>query len=112
MKNEWMEGWENSVKIRDPSHINLADGTKLYNHWRKRQREKKPAVLKFVKAVESDKRRKLDEKPQKKRKRSRKEDGDSTEDDDSEDEETEEEKESKEEKVNKEEKDGEKGHDR
>jgi hypothetical protein len=74
MKKDWMEGWENTVEIRDPSKINIQDATKLYDHWRTRQKQKRLQVFKFVKALASDKRTKFDVKGQRKRKRSTQED--------------------------------------
>ena len=48
-----MDGWENTVEIRDPSKINIQDATKLYDHWRTRQKQKRSPVFKFVKALDS-----------------------------------------------------------
>jgi hypothetical protein len=86
MKKAWMDGWENTVEIRDPSKINIQDATKLYDHWRTRQKQKRSPVFKFVKALDSDKRRKLDMKGQRKRKRTTEDEYDSSDLDGSKDE--------------------------
>jgi hypothetical protein len=54
-----MTGWEKTVEIRNPSHINLGDGTKLYQHWLSCQKWKKLPVLKFVRAVKSNLRKRF-----------------------------------------------------
>ena len=66
MTHEWMTGWEDDVMIRDPSHINLADALKLYNHWLAMQKKKKSPLLKFVQALDTDKRESLGAKKVKK----------------------------------------------
>jgi hypothetical protein len=69
MTKNWMTGWKETIEIRDPSHINLGDGTKLYQHWLSCQKQKKLPVLKFVRAVKANLRERFGDTKVKKKKK-------------------------------------------